>query len=102
MKWLINLASKITGIDAITKKLDGSNTKLAGLAAVLTGVAGIITQWVGMPHDVASILGFIKALPTDPSWLTLVGGWAALGLGRKMEKAAAPVEPAAPATEEKK
>jgi hypothetical protein len=87
MKFLINLVSKFTGIDAITKKLDGSNTKLAGVAAVLTGVAGIIVQWVGMPHDIASIMAFVQGIPTNPSWLTLVGGWAALGLGRKLEKA---------------
>ncbi len=96
MKFIINLISKITGIDAITKKLDGSNTKLAGIAAVLSGVAALVLQWVGMPHDVASILAFVKALPTDPAWLTIVGGWAALGLGRKMEKAADPTTPPAP------
>lgn len=94
MKWLINMAGKITGIETVTKQLDGYNTKLAGIAAVLTGVAGLVVQWVGMPHDVASILAFIKGIPANASWLTLVGGWAALGLGRKMEKAAAPQPPA--------
>lgn len=98
MNWIVNVISKITGIDAMAKKLDGANTKLAGVAAVLSGVAGLVVQWVGMPHDAVSILNFIKALPTDPAWLTIVGGWAALGLGRKMEKAAnsAPVEPPKP------
>ena len=92
MNWIINMVSKLTGIEAITKKLDGSNTKLAGIAAVLSGVAAIVVQWVGMPHDPTSILMFIKAVPTNPAWLSIIGGWAALGLGRKMEKAAAPVE----------
>lgn len=90
MNWIINMLSKISGIDAVTKKLDGSNTKLAGIAAVLSGVAAIVLQWVGMPHDVASILAFIKAFPTDPAWLSIVGGWAAIGIGRKIDKSNAP------------
>ena len=92
MNWIINMVSKLTGIEAITKKLDGSNTKLAGIAAVLSGVAALVLQFVATPHDVASLLAFAKVIPTDPAWLSIIGGWAALGLGRKMEKAAAPVE----------
>ena len=88
MKFLVNLIAKITGIDAVTKKLDGANTKLAGIAGVLSGVAALVIQWVGMPHDPASILAFVKGLASDPAWLTIIGGWAALGLGRKMDKAA--------------
>lgn len=90
MNWIVNIISKITGIDTITKKLDGANTKLAGIAAVLSGIAGLVIQWVGMPHDAVSIINFIKSLPTDPSWLAIVGGWAALGIGRKFEKATPP------------
>ena len=98
MKFIINLVSKITGIDAMTKALDGQNTKLAGVAAVLTGVAGLVMTWVGMPHDMATIIHFVQGLPKDPSVLAIIGGWTALGLGRKMDKASGqlPSEPLKP------
>lgn len=93
MKFLINMVAKITGIEAATKKLDGANTKLAGIAGILSGVAALVIQWVGIPHDPASILAFVKGLASDPAWLTIIGGWAALGIGRKIDKAAGAVEP---------
>lgn len=87
MNWIINLVSKITGIDSMAKKMDGFNTKGASVAGILTGVAGLIMQFVGMPHDVVNLINFAKGLPTDPAWLAVVAGWIGLGLGRKMEKA---------------
>ena len=87
MKFIVNLIAKITGIEAATKKLDGFNTKAAGIAAVLSGVAALIAQWVGMPHDAATILAFVKGFAMNPAWLSIIAGWGALGLGNKMEKA---------------
>lgn len=98
MNWIVNLLSKITGIDSAAKKLDGANTKLGAVATILSGVAALIIQWVGMPHDVASILAFLKSLPSDPALLAITAGWAALGLGRKMDKATAAMETKGPDT----
>jgi hypothetical protein len=90
MNFLINLAAKIGGVSKLWGFLDGSKTKVAGVAGLLTGAAGIVGQLVPLieKHDAAAFFNFAKGLPTDQSWLMLVGGLATLGLGHKLEKAA--------------
>lgn len=90
--WLINLAAKIGGIGTLWGVLDGYKTKVAGVAGLLTGLAGLVQQVSVLidKHDVAAVWAFAKALPTDSSWLALLAGLGALGIGHKLEKAATP------------
>ena len=89
MNWLINIIGKWSGINAIWEKVDGYKTKISGVALLLSGIAALLLQVVALPHDLAAILAFIKALPTDSAWLTMLSGLGVLGLGHKAEKAAA-------------
>ena len=88
--WVINLVAKIGGISRLWGVLDGYKTKIAGVASLLSGLAGIAAQLVPLidKHDFAAFLAFAKGLPADQSWLLLLGGLGALGLGHKLEKAA--------------
>jgi hypothetical protein len=57
------------------------------VALLLSGVAALLLQIVSLPHDLAAVLAFIKGLPTDSAWLTILSGLGVLGLGHKMLKA---------------
>lgn len=87
MKKIINLVGKWTGANAIWEKVDGYKTKIGALALMLSAAADLLTRLAALP-DFAALLKFAKALPADQSWLALVAGIAALGLGHKMEKSA--------------
>ena len=86
MSWIINLVGKWTGVSAVWAKVDGYKTKISGVALILSGVAAILTQIVGLPHELSAILAFVKSIPTDSAWLTLLSGLGVLGIGHKIEK----------------
>lgn len=96
MDTLINLFAKFSGLGWIWDKVDGAKTYLAAAAAILSGLAGVINE-VLVPlnaHNAAGLLNIVKALPSDPNWVMLVGGVAALGLRHALAKQdAAPVVP---------
>jgi hypothetical protein len=85
MKWLINLVAKWTGASAIWAKVDGYKTKIGATALILSGLAGLLTSISGL-SDMASVLAFVKSVPTDASWLILLNGLGILGIGHKIEK----------------
>lgn len=89
MSWVINMVAKLGGVSKLWGFLDGYKTKVAGVAGLLSGAAGLAQQVVVLidKHDAAAVLAFIKALPTDQSWLALLAGLATLGIGHKLEKA---------------
>ena len=99
MNWLINLIGKWSGVGKVWDALDGWKTKLAAGASILSGISGLILKALPLidKHDLAAVLEFAKSVPQDQSWLLIVGGFAALGLGHKIEKAKNdPVEPTKP------
>jgi hypothetical protein len=60
------------------RKLDGYKTYIGGVGMILTAITGLIGHYwpdTGIP-----------AMPIDSAWLTLSGGFTALGIGHKMEK----------------
>ena len=72
--------------------LDGKKTAIAAGASILAGLAGLSAEIVPMlsSHNTAALLDLVKHLPSDSSYLLIVGGLGALGLGHKIEKAAIP------------
>ena len=85
MKWLINIIGKLTGANAIWKKMDGYKTKVSGVIMMLTGLASLLTGAIACT-DVASVWVFIQALPANAGWLSFIGGLGILGIGHKSEK----------------
>lgn len=98
MNTIINLALKFSGLSWIWEKVDGYKTKGAAIVGILTGLLGVIQELAPAisAHDAGAVFAVLRALPHDPSWLTLVGGFLGLGIGHKLEKAAdAPAAPPA-------
>lgn len=85
MNWMINFIAKITGAKKLWDSVSGYKTKIGSVALILSGLAEILQQIVALT-DFASVLAFAKAMPTDPSWLAVAAGIAALGIGHKLEK----------------
>lgn len=86
MNWIINMIGKWTGITAVWAKMDGYKTKVSGIALILSGLSILLTQIIGLPHDMASVLGYIQAIPNNSAWITLLSGLGVLGIGHKIEK----------------
>lgn len=78
--------------------LDGKKTAIASGASILSGAAGLAAELIPLlqSHNTAGLLDLLKHLPSDPSYLLVVGGLGALGLGHKIDKAADAAAPAAP------
>lgn len=85
MKWIINLIAKFSGANAIWEKINGYKTYIGATAAILSGLAGILTGVVGLT-DFASVIAFVKALATNPSWLTLLAGWTVMAKKHSEDK----------------
>jgi len=88
MNKLIAFVIKISGFGWIWDKLSGYKTKIGAISLILSGLAEL-TQKISTLTDFASVLVFVKGLPLDAGWLALLAGIAALGIGHKLEKAAA-------------
>jgi hypothetical protein len=95
MNFLINLAAKIGGISKLWGFLNGYKTKVAGVGSLLSGLAGIAQQIAFLieKQDASLVFAFIKGLPMDPSWMMLLVGLGALGIGHKLDKAAEAPKP---------
>ena len=88
MKTIINLLAKYSGLSFVSKALDGYKTKIGAVSLILSGLAEL-TQRITTLTDFASVLAFIKTLPTDSGWLAISAGIVAWGLAKKAEKASA-------------
>lgn len=77
--WVVNLVGKLTGANAVLKKVNGYKAYLGGAAGLLTGLAGILTGVVDI-NTAAEALAFAKGLPSNPHWLTMIAGWTAIAL----------------------
>jgi hypothetical protein len=77
MKFIIDLI-----FGRIARSLDGYKTTIGGVGLILVGVTGLIGHYwpdTGLPDmDIETSLGYVA------------GGFTALGLGGKLEKARAP------------
>jgi hypothetical protein len=95
MNFLINIVAKIGGVARLWGVLDGQKTRISGVASLLSGLAGIVGQLVPLieAKDAALFVTFFTSLPANPAWLLLVGGLGILGVGHKLEKAAAEEAP---------
>lgn len=86
---MINLGLRLSGYSGVLwGKIDGAKTYIVGLAAVLTGLLGMLQniQPVIEQHDLAALIAFLKALPHDQSWLTVMGGLGTMGLRHGITK----------------
>ena len=94
---LINLGVRLSGMGWVWEKTDGYKTYIAAALAILSGLLGLGTELLPLlaAHDAGAIFAWLKQMPQDQSWITLVGGIGALGLGHSSKKAAA-VAPVAP------
>lgn len=90
MNWLIN---KLTGLGSLWEKADGAKTYIAGGASILTGAAGLLAEVAKLIADknTLAVWAFVKSLPTDQSWLLILGGLTAVGLRHAIQKQDAPV-----------
>ena len=89
MNKIINLVGKWTGAGVLWERVNGYKTKIGAVALMLSAAADLLTRLAAIP-DFAALLKFVKVLPADQSWIALLAGIAALGLGHKMEKANTP------------
>lgn len=90
------------GFTKVWAALDGKKTYAAAALGIVTSLAGLGAQFAPVlaAHNTAGLLTLLQALPSDPSWLSLVASFGLLGLGHKAEKAAnATGEDPAPAAE---
>lgn len=93
---VVNLIAKWTGLGWVWDKIDGHKTKIGSVAAILSGAGGVLAQLVPLiaAQDFGAVLAWAQGLPADPAWQLLVGGFIGLGIGHKIDKAAAsPTEP---------
>ena len=89
MNKIINLVAKWTGAGKAYEALNGYKTKIGAIALMLSGLSDLLLR-LSTLADFAALMKFVKALPADQSWLAVVAGIAALGLGHKMEKNSEP------------
>ncbi len=85
--WIANRA----GLNKAWAFMDGKKTYAAAGLGILTSLAGLGVEVAPIlaAHNTAALISLIQALPTDPSWLSLVASFGLLGLGHKADKAAA-------------
>ena len=88
MNKLIDLAARVSGLGWIWDRLDGWKTYLAAAAGILSGLAGLIGEIIPVINhkSFSEALNLVKHLPQDPSWMLVVGGLGALGIGHGMKK----------------
>ncbi len=84
--WIANRA----GLNKVWTFMDGKKTYAAAGLGILTSLAGLGAEAAPLlaAHNTAGLISLIQALPTDPSWLSLVASFGLLGLGHKTQKAA--------------
>ena len=75
-------------IEKAWAKLDGIKTYLGGVGLMLSGAGLLIADAVKIETG-ADAVAFVSAIPTHPGTITFLGGWTAVGLGHKAEKAKA-------------
>ena len=103
---MIAFIIKFTGLEKLWLAIDGYKTNvgaaglmLGGAAIMLSGVAAIISAYVGCADHAAQVEFFRTVMHSDNAalvlkgYLAFKGGLMGLGIGHKLEKAAA--EPAA-------
>ena len=85
---MLNLAMKFSGASFIWKAIDGKKTYIMASVAVLSGLGGLIGGFMAVEqaHDFAALLAYLKGIPDNQSWVMLVGGLTALGVGHKIDK----------------
>jgi len=86
MKKIINIVGKITGATKLWDLVNGYKTTIGGVSLILSGLAELLQDIVSLT-DFASVLAFVKGLPSDAGWIAILAGIAALGIGHKIEKA---------------
>lgn len=93
---LINLGLWISGAGPkLWAKIDGAKTYTAIALKVFTALAGLLGELQPQleAHNLGAIAVFCKGLSTDPNWKMLTDALLALGIGHKIEKAAADSAP---------
>ena len=86
MKTIINIIAKITGVSKVISAINGKKTYIGAVASILIGLGEVLAK-LSVAADTASMLEIAKGLPNDPATLMLVGGFTALGIGHKIDKA---------------
>ena len=96
MNTIINLIAKFSGFNKVWDFMDGKKTYAAASFGILTSLVGLGGELAPIlaSHNTAGLIAFIKHLPADASWLSLMASFGLLGLGHKADKAVAP--PTAP------
>lgn len=91
MQTMINLAVKFSGLGWVWDKVDGYKTKGSAVIGILTALLGLSNELAPLlaHHDAGGLFNLLKHLPTDKAWLTLLASVGTLGIGHKLEKAAA-------------
>jgi hypothetical protein len=94
MNKVLALVLKFGGFNKVWGLLDGKKTYAAAALGILTSLAGLGVEIAPIlsAHDTAALLALVQALPSNPSWLSLVASFGLLGLGhgaKKVEAAAA-------------
>ena len=70
------------------KMVKDSKTYLAGVGAMLCGIGTLIVDACKI-QDMAGAVEFASGLPTHPGTVMFLGGYGAIGIGHKIEKAKA-------------
>jgi len=96
MQTIINLAVKFSGLGWIWDRVDGYKTKISAAISILSGLAGVLEHLSPAlaAHNAGQVFAVLKAMPSDPAWIMLVGGLGLLGIGHKIDKANEPEVPA--------
>jgi hypothetical protein len=90
MKAIVNFFSNRV-LAPVWNFLDGKKTAGAAVLAILSGLAGLGAEVAPLlaAHNTAGLLDLIKHSAGDPSIQMIVAGLGGLGLGHKLDKAAA-------------
>lgn len=90
MNTIINLIAQGFGVNKLWDMMDGKKTYAAAGLGILTSLLGLGTEVAPIlaAHNTAGLIEFIKNLPQDVSWLSLIGSLGAIGIGHKIVKSA--------------
>lgn len=94
---MLNMLAGWLGIKKVWDLVDGYKTYLSAGLKALTAVVALLTELKGpvAAHDAGAVFHFLQALSHDPNWAALLDAGLALGIGHKIDKAAASVSPPA-------